>query len=145
MAATIKPATMQQWLVTLKGLDFYWQNFSGIKDTADTAEYNDGLSYRKYKMVGPRALDTMDLEKAFDPIADKPIIAWHKTYCDNKGSGTTISVVPITYCPQVEPLGPTLIIYNCRPINLEGFQVDKTSNNMSMLKLTFIADDWEYQ
>ncbi|PHJ59597.1 hypothetical protein VF14_08995 [Nostoc linckia z18] len=144
MAATANPITQQQFLVTIKGIDSYWEKFSGIKDKADTTDYNDGLSNRKFKLVGPRELEEMDLEKAFDPIADKPIIDFWRNYCDDNKDVITISITPVTYCPEVEPIGPSVIVYKARPTALEGFEVDKKSNDISMLKLTFIADDWEY-
>ncbi|BAZ39410.1 hypothetical protein NIES4101_53630 [Calothrix sp. NIES-4101] len=144
MAATIRPITQQQYLVTIKGIDSYWEKFSGLKDEAETTDYNDGLSNRKYKLVGPRELGDMDLEKAFDPTADKVIVDWWLNYCDGNDEPITISVTPVTYCPEVEPLGPSLIIYGVKPTALEGFEVDKTSNDISMLKLTFIGDTWSY-
>lgn len=147
MGATQNPITQQQYLVTVKGIDSFWEKFSGIKDKADTTEWNDGLSNRKYKLVGPRTLEDMTLEKAFDPVADKPIVEFWRTYCDGNDrqqGGITISVTPVTYCPEVEPIGPSTIIYGVRPIEFEGFEVDKKSNDISMLKLTFIGDDWEY-
>jgi hypothetical protein len=144
MGATANPITQQQFLVTIKGIDSYWEKFSGIKDKADTSDYSNGLSNRKYKLVGPRQLDEFDLEKAFDPIADKPIIDFWRNYCDGNKEIITASITPVTYCPEVEPIGPSVIIYGVRPTLLEGFEVDKKSNDISMLKLTFIGDDWEY-
>lgn len=141
---TANPITQQQYLVTIKGIDSYWEKFSGIDDKADTSPYSDGLSYRKYKLVGPRELGDMDLEKAFDPVADKPIVDFWRNYCNGNKEIITISITPVTYCPEVEPIGPSLIIYKAQPINLKGFEVDKTKNDISMLKLTFIGDDWEY-
>ncbi len=144
MGATTNPITQQQFLVTIKGIDSYWEKFSGIEDKADTTDYNDALSNRKYKLVGPRELGDMDLEKAFDPVADKPIVDYWLKYCDGNKEVITISITPVTYCPEVEPIGPSLIVYNVRPTQLKGFEVDKTKNDISMLKLTFIGDTWEY-
>lgn len=143
--ATIRPITQQQYLVTIKGIDSYWEKFSGIKDTAETTDYNDGLSNRVYKLVGPRSLDEMDLEKAFDPIADKPIVDFWLNFCDGNEESQTISITPVTYCPEVEAIGPTVIVYGVKPISLEGFEVDKKSNDVAMLKLSFLGDTWEYQ
>lgn len=143
MGATQKPITQQQFLVTIKGIDSYWEKFSGIKDKAETTEYNDGLSNRKFQLVGPRKLDEIELEKAYDPVADAPIIRWWRNFCDGKTEAVTISIVSVTYCPNIEPFGPTKILYGCKPVSLEYAEVDKTSNDISKLKLTFIADDWE--
>lgn len=144
MPATAKPITQQQYLVTVKGIDTYWTSFNGIKDKAETTKWNDGLSNRTYKLVGPRELEDMELEKAFDPVADKVIVDWWLNYCDGKDEAITISVTPVTYCPEVEPIGPSVIIYGCRPVELEGFEVKKTSNDIAMLKLKFIGDTWSY-
>jgi hypothetical protein len=136
--------SQSQFLVTLKGIDCYWEKFSGIKEKADSSDYSDGLSNRLYKLRGPKKLDDMDLEKAFDPIKDKFIIDWWQNYCEGTNQEETVTVTPIVYCPRVEPIGASLIIYGVKPIGLEGFEADKKSNDVSMLKLTICADSFTY-
>jgi hypothetical protein len=143
MAQTV-PITKTQFLVTLKGLDYYWETFSGLDDQAQTSDYSDGLSNRVYKLVGPRTLQDMTLTKAFDPLRDKPIIDWHRNYCDGVNASETVSITPVRYCPKPEPIGAALILYGVKPVGLKGFEVDKKSNDIVMLTLAIIADDYTY-
>lgn len=142
--AQTKPVTKTQFLVTIKGLDFYWETFSGIDDQAQISEYSDGLSNRTYSLVGPRKLAEMTLTKAFDPTADKPIVDWYRNYCEGTSEPETISVTPVRYCPNPEPIGAALILYGVKPVNLKGFEVDKKSNDVVPLSLSVIADDYKY-
>jgi phage tail-like protein len=142
--APVKPITQQQFLVTLKGFDYYFQKFSGLTDSSQVTEYNDGLSNRTRKLVGPKQVETFTLEKAFDPLQDDALVQWYKTFCDGNTDGETVSVTPVSYCPEPEPIGKSLVFYNCRPSKLEGFQVDRTSQNVATLMIEFMADDWEY-
>jgi len=145
MATTI-PTTKGSWLVTLEGFDTYWETFSGLNDVANTSEYSDGLGNRIYKLIGRRAIADMELTKAFDPIADKTIITYWKSYCFGRDTvEKTVSIVPVRYCPDPEPLGPTLILYGFKPLFLKGFEVDKKSGDVNTLALGFIADDWKYE
>lgn len=143
--ATTQPITRSQFLLTISDLDFYWETFSGLRDTAQTSEYSDGLGNRTYKLVGRRTLEDMTLSKAFDPVADVPIIEFWQKYCQGQGVDKICSVTPVQYCPEPEPIGAALILYGFRPISLQGFEVDKKSSDVTMLTLGFVADSWKYQ
>lgn len=145
MPAQLIPIQRSQFLVTLKGIDCYWEKFSGIEDEAQTSEYSDGLSNRLFTLVGPRKLNDMTLEKAFDPIADKAVIDWFRTYCMGRDLEETISVTPVAYCPNPEPLGPSLILYGVRPISVKFAEADKQSNDVVTLELGIAADDYSYE
>jgi hypothetical protein len=138
------PITKTQYLVIIKGLDFYWETFSGIDDKAQTSKYSDGLGNRTYTLVGPRELADMTLTKAFDPVRDKVLVDWYRTYCAGVKTDETISVTPVRYCPNPEPLGSSLILYGVKPISLKGFEVDKKSNDISILTMGIAADDYAY-
>ncbi len=143
MAQTV-PITKTQWLVTIKGLDYYWETFSGVEDQAQTSKYSDGLGNRTYTLVGPRDLQDMTLTKAFDPVRDKVIVDWYKNYCPGQGLEETISITPVRYCPNPEPIGPSVILYGVKPTNLKFAEVDKKSNDVSVLTLGIAADEYQY-
>lgn len=145
MPKQLIPIQQSQFLVTLKGLDVYWEKFSGIEDEAQTSEYSDGLGNRLYTLVGPRKLGDMTLEKAFDPINDKEVIDWFRTYCMGRDLEETVSVTPVSYCPNPEPLGPALVLYGVRPISIKFAEADKQSNDVTMLELSIAADDYSYE
>jgi hypothetical protein len=144
VAQTI-PIARSQYLVTLKSVDAYWQSFSGLSDEAQTTQYSDGLGNRTYTLVGARQAQNVTLTKAFDPVADKQTIDWYKNYCAGTDQELTISVVPVKYCPEPEPIGPSLILYGCKPVSLKFGEADKTSNDVSMIEISFAVDLYEYQ
>lgn len=144
MPSSIKPVTKGQWLLTIQGLDFYWETFSGLKDRTQTSDYSDGLTNRLYKLHGPRVMEDMTFTKAFDPVKDKPIVKYWKDFCQAENNATTASVTPIKYCPTPEPIGPALILYGVTPIAFEGFEVDKKSNEVEPLTLIITAEEWNY-
>jgi hypothetical protein len=144
MAPKVTPQVQANWLVTLKGFDIFATKFQGFDDNAQVNDYNDGLSNRTFKMLGPRTLAEMTLMFPFDVVKCKPLVTWWQTYCDGFTDGEIVTVTPVKYCPNIEPSGPTLNLFNVRPVALSGFEVDKTSQAVNELSLRFIADDWKY-
>lgn len=146
MAPTARPVTRQQWLLTIKGLDCFFETFSGLSETTNTSEYNDGISNRLYKLQGPRSLDDFTFEKPFDPVVDKNIITYWKNFCSGETEPTTASITPVRYCPTPEqiPGSAILILYGVVPISLQGFQIDRKSSDVSMLTLVVSAEEWAY-
>jgi hypothetical protein len=140
------PITRSQFLMQAFGLDFYWETFSGLDDQTQVTEYSDGLSNRTYPLMGPRKMNEMTLTKSFNPLAsaDGAIIQWYKDFCQDNGLQHTVVIAPIRYCPQIELIGPQLTLYGAKPIGLKGFEADKKSQDVSMLELRLIADDWAY-
>jgi hypothetical protein len=138
------PIVRSQFLMQAFGLDFFWETFSGIDDQTQTSEYSDGLSNRTYTLMGPRKLAEMTFTKSFEPVGDAAITQWYKEFCQDEGLQYTIVIAPIKYCPNMELLGPTLTLYGAKPIGLKGFEGDKKSQDVSMLELRVIADDWTY-
>lgn len=147
MAVSFIPITKSEFLITISGIDQYWETFSGIKDTAVVTEYNDGLTNRSFQRTGRRKLEQMTIAKGFDPEIDRDIISYWKQYRQGRNRRTeqTIAITPVEYVPDPEPIGSTLILYGVKPIGFEGFDVDRNSTDISKLVITFIADDYEYR
>lgn len=146
MPSTIAPITRQAWLLSIKGLDFTWETFSGVSENSATSEFSDGISNRLYKLQGPRSLDDFTFEKPFDPVRDKQIVDFWKNYCSGETEPTTASVTPVRYCPTPEqvPGSAILILYGVVPIQFSAFQVDRKSSDVSMLTLVVSAEEWAY-
>ena len=144
MSPKIAPNTQGNWLVTLKGFDFYFTDFSGFEDAAQITNYNDGLSNRNQKLLGPRELAEMTLMVPFDPVVHAPLVDWWKTYCGGETKGETVSVQAVKYCPEPEPVGKTFLLYNVRPTKLSGIDVNKTSQEVNKLSIGIIADTWDF-
>jgi hypothetical protein len=136
--------TKAGFLVTLKGVDTYWVTCSGIDDEAQTSEHSDGLSNRVFHQVGPRKLKPITLGKEFDPAKDAAIVSWWRSYVEGQTQSETISITPVRYAPDPQPIGASITVYGVKPTSLKGFEADKKSNDASMLTLGLIADDWEY-
>lgn len=144
MPAQFKPITKQQYLVTIKGLDTYWETCSGVSHEAQTTEYSDGQSYLLLSLVGPRKVADITLTKAFDPAADAPIIAWWNAWCQGKGEDLTISITPVIYCPDPTPIGKVITLYDVKPKALKFGEVDKKSQDVSMIELVLTASRFTY-
>lgn len=139
----IRPVTNSQWKVSfsIAGGEFYFTTFSGIKDNAQTSTYADGQSSIIYNLRGPRQLQQMTLSTPFDPVIHAPIITWWKEYtCEL----LTIQVQPVD-CNS-EPLegAPPVNVLDAQVVQLNFAQVDRTSSNVSMLELGFVANEFTY-
>jgi hypothetical protein len=140
-----RPIAKNQYRVTLKGIDTYWEQFSGLDDQSQSSDYSDGLSNKLYPLVGPRTLGEMSLEKSFDPEADEVIVQYWKNFRhDPAETQETVTVQSIRYGPQPEPIGKALVLYGVVPIGLSGFEADKSSQDISKLILTIRAEEWDY-
>lgn len=144
MAPKVTPQVQANWLATLKSFDVYAIKFQGFEDSAQITDFNDGLSNRTFKLVGPAALAEMTLMFPFDVEACKPIIDWWKNYCDGVTDGEIVTITPVKYCPNVEPNGPTLSLFGVRPTAMSGFDVDKAAQTANELSIRFVAEDWKY-
>lgn len=145
MPSKIRPISKQQYLVTIKGLPNFFETFSGINEATQTSDYSDGLSNKLFSLQGPRKLEDVTLTKAYDPVADKPILDYFKNY--NSGAdtnGTTISVTPVNYAPQPVKISgaSSILLHGCRPVSLKFSEADKKSNDVSTLEIVFSVEEW---
>lgn len=138
------PIVRSQFLMQAFGLDFFWETFSGLDDQTQVTEYSDGISNRTYSLMGPRKLQEMSLTKPFSPDDDAPLIVWFKEFCQEGSLQHTVVISPVKYCPNLTLYGPSLTLYGAKPIALKGFEADKKSQDVSMLELRLIADEWSY-
>ena len=139
----LKPVTNSQWKVNISTIasDLYFTSFSGIKDQAQTSTYADGTTGRIYQVKGPRQLQQFTLSIPFDPEnpSMQALIAhWQTKPCE----AVNILVTPVACGDQGEARGQTININSAQMISLSYAQVDRTSSNVSMLELGFIADDF---
>ena len=145
MPARFQAIAKSQFVCTIKGVDTHWETFSGVDEATQTSRYSDGLSNRLYPLMGPRSLADMVLTKAFDPIKDRAIVDFYRSYCQGQERDITMSVTPVKYCPDSEPIGAGVTLYGVQIVSFKGFEVDKKSNDPSMISLTVIAEDYTYQ
>lgn len=121
-------------------VDVYWETFSGLESTAQSTEYSDGVSYALKKIVGARQIADVTLMKPFVPDEDWQLFTWYKTWCTT-GVGVLITLQPVKYCPEAEPLGQALVLEDCKPVRLNGFELDKKSQDVTNIELTFSVDN----
>lgn len=137
------PKTKADWLVQIGNLSkAYWPNFSGLSDSTGTTEYSDGFRRRLYKLNGPRNVENVTMTKPYNPNEDVALIQWWLAWCNAQGTEETITVQPVTYCPDPEPDGSAITFLGCRPASLKVAEVDKTSSDISTIELTFSVDDY---
>lgn len=144
----IFPIAKNQYLVTVKDLAAYFENFSGVQDTTQTSEYSDGYDNRLFPLMGPRSIAEITLSKAYSPEQDDEIINFWKNFRLSRGEdinarGLTVTVQPVEYAPDPQPIGNPIILFGFMPTGFQAFEVDKKSQDISMLTLTGRCSDWK--
>lgn len=140
-APSIRPITNSQWKVSfsIAGSEYYFTTFSGVKDTAQTSTYADGQSSIIYNLRGPRQLQQMTLSTPFDPDVHRNLVTWWKEY--------TCEFVTLQIVPQdcnSNALDGTITVLDAQVTSISFAQVDRTSSNVSMLELGFVANEFIY-
>lgn len=138
----IRPSTQSQYLVTASPWAHYFTSFSGIRHTASTAQYADGVTQQIYQLKGPKTLAEFNLAVPFDPTIHFDVIDFWKTSgCDY----LSLTVTPVTCGEDPQPLGTrTIIVPDAQMTSLNFGIVDRTSGNPSTIELTFVGDTFTF-
>ena len=112
-----KISTQSQYWIQASPFQHYFTTFSGIRDTAGTSQYADGVRGRIF-------------------------IDFHKTYgCEF----ISVTVTPVTCGEDPQPLGQrTITIPDAQLTSINFGQADRTSANPSTIELTFVLDTFTY-
>lgn len=138
-----EPSTQSQFWVQTSAWDHYFTTFSGIKDQASTSQYPDGQIGRIFNLRGPRTVQPITLSVPFDPIRHADIVdMWKATQCDFQ----TIIVTPVTCGEYPEPLpgSRVLVIPDAQMTSLTFMNVDRSSANVAMMEIGFVANTYTY-
>lgn len=138
----IRPSTQSQYYVQASPFSHYFTSFTGIRDTAATSNYADGLRQRVYNLKGPKVLSEMTVTTPFDPVQHADVLDfWKSSGCEF----ITLTITPVTCGEDPQPLGTrTLIIPDAQITAVNGFTVDRTSGQPSTLEITFVGDNFTY-
>lgn len=138
----IRPSTQSQFWVTASPWSHYFTSFSGIRDTAATGNYSDGVRQRVYNLKGVKTLAEMTISTPFDPVIHTDIVDFWKSHgCEF----ITVTVSPVTCGEDPQPLGTRQIILpDAQLTSLNFGQVDRTSGNPSTIEITFVSDNFLY-
>jgi hypothetical protein len=138
----IRPSTQSQYLVTASPWAHYFTSFSGIRHTASTAQYADGVTQQIYQLKGPKTLAEFNLAVPFDPTIHFDVIDfWKNSGCDY----LSLTVTPVTCGEDPQPLGTrTIIVPDAQMTSLNFGVVDRTSGNPSTIELTFVGDTFTF-
>ena len=122
----------------------YFTTFSGIKDRSQSVQYADGRRQKLYKMAGARDIEDVQLGAPFKPEEHQAIIdAWKGYACEE----VQVEVQPIkcgtTGNTEEEPLGEPFVLTGCLWLGCELPEVNRESNDVSRIMLTFAVDDWD--
>jgi hypothetical protein len=74
-----KPVTQSQFWIQASPFQHYFTNFSGIRDTAGTSQYADGVRGRIFNIRGPRTLSEVTVTVPFDPEKHADIVDFWKS------------------------------------------------------------------
>jgi hypothetical protein len=138
------PITQSQWWVQTSAWSHYFTKFTGIDDTADTSDYPDGQTARKYNLVGPRKIAPVSFSAPFDPILHADIVDYWKAYgCDF----ITIIVTPVTCGEDPQPLagGRQLILPEVKLNKIKFAEVDRAQAQVSMIEIAAVVNTYTYQ
>jgi hypothetical protein len=124
--------------------NIYFTSFSGIKDRSQSIQYADGRRQKKYKMMGARDIEDVQLSAPYKPEEHQALIdAWKQYTCEE----LQIEVQPVA-CgtsgnAEETPLGEPYILTGCQWLAFEGPEVNKEGNDVSRVMCTFSVDDWD--
>lgn len=137
-----KPITQAQFWIQASPFQHYFTNFSGIRDTAGTSQYADGIRARIFNIRGPRTLSEVTVSTPFDPEVHADIVDFWKAYgCEF----ITLTVTPVSCAEDPQPIGlRTITIPDAQITSLNFGAADRTSSNVSTLELTFVMDTFTY-
>jgi hypothetical protein len=137
-----KISAQSQFWIQASPFSHYFTNFSGIRDTAGTSQYADGVRGRIFNLKGPRTLSEVTISTPFDPVKHADIVDFWKAYgCEF----VTVTVTPVTCGEDPQPLGQrTITIPDAQVTSLNFGQADRTSANPSTIELTFVLDTFTY-
>ena len=138
----IRPSTQSQFLVTCSLWQHYFLSFSGLRDTAATGNYADGVRQRIFQLKGPKTVSEFTISAAFDVIKHADILdAWKSLDC----SFCAFTVTPVTCGEDPQPLGSRqLIMPDSQITSVNAFSVDRSSSNPSTIEITAVTDNWTY-
>lgn len=140
----LRPISQSEFLVTIAGVEGYWTECSGVKQKFEVATYSDGLSKSLKKIRGVAEIEDVELKKPFYVEADSPIVEMYRDYCDRE-TDLTVTIQPIVRCGEVIQYGDKKItLLGCRFMEFEGFQVDTTKNEVSMLMIKLSVDEFQW-
>ena len=137
-----KPITKSAYWIQTSAFSHYFSTFTGIKDTAATSQYADGVSGRVYQLKGPKTLSDATITCPFDPRQHKDVVDFWKNYgCEF----VTITVTPVECGDNPSPIGQrSIIIPDAQFSSLTFGDVDRTSSDASILSLTFVMDTFTF-
>jgi hypothetical protein len=138
----IRPITQSQWWVQASPWAHYFTSFSGIKDTAATSSYADGVRQRVFNLKGTKTLAEMTIVTPFDPSVHYDIVDFWKSHgCDY----ITLNITPVTCGENPRPLGNrSIIIPDAQLTSVNFGQVDKTSGSPSTIEITMVGDNFTF-
>lgn len=139
---TYRPATQSQFWVQASPFSHFFTSFSGIKDTAATSQYADGVRGRVFQLRGPKTLSEATVSSPFDPEKHYDIVDFWKSYnCEF----ITVTVTPVTCGEDPKPRGQrAIVIPDAQITSLSFGQVDRTSGQPATIELTFVMDNFTY-
>ena len=138
----VRPSTQAQYWVQASPWSHYFTSFTGIRDTASTSQYADGIRQRIYQLKGPKTLAEATLSTPFDPLVHFDMVDfWKQHGCEF----ITVQVTPVTCGENPQPLGSrTIIVPDAQFTSLTFGQVDRTSGNPSTIEMTFVMDNFTF-
>jgi hypothetical protein len=139
----IRPSTQSQFWVQATPWAHFFTSFTGIRDTAATSQYADGITQRVFQLKGVKTLQEATIATPFDPQIHFDMVDFWKAHgCEF----VTIFITPVTCGEDPRPLGSRrIIIPDAQFTSLNFGQVDRTSGVPSTIEMTFVMDSFQFR
>ena len=142
----LKPVMTKQFLVVLDGVSAKFSKCSGISETRDSADYDDGETGQTFTHLGFIKLEEVTLSKTFDPVADKALVDW---WVQQKKAPTdfTVTIQPVQADTQGTAISGSraLILQGCQVSSFRHAEVDRTGSGIAMLEIRVYPKAVTYQ
>ena len=145
--ANLKPLSQKQFLVEIDKLaGAKFTKATGLEETFDEAEYNDGSTGQQFTHLGMLKLGSVTLGKPFDAEADQAIYDWFQEYKENRGdfAVTITPILPTLEAKQV-PGSKSLILQGCQVKRFKYPDADREGSGLAMLELEVIPTTCDRQ
>lgn len=144
----LRPILSKQFVTQVGDLPTtYFTKVSGLQESYDETEYNDGEKGRLFVHVGFMKIDKVTLSKPFDPAQDVALIQWYQGQKTNR-QPFTVTIQPVSADLNGSPIAgaKTLTLTGCTVTRMKYPDVDRESSSaIAMLEIDVYPQDVTYQ
>lgn len=141
MAGRLAPITKSNSTIALQGTpNLPWTDCTGFNPTRDKSQYSDGITNRKYPLLGLEEIPDVTIRKPHDPVLDREFFDWMKNTYD-EAVGTTLTVIS-TPQGRNPAAGMNYTLLGAKVVSYKVAEVDRMSSDPAMLEVVLAPMDY---